>query len=320
MKIVFIGTPKFGAIILEKLAATEYKPVLVITSPDKPIGRKQILAPSQVKQSAQEHNIPIVQPKEIKNLTPELKKLKPDIIIACAYGQIVPRDILEIPKYGCLNIHPSLLPKYRGSSPIQHAILNGDEETGITIIFMDEKMDHGKIISACRLPIPEEITLEKLSEKLARSGAGLLIKTIPEWVNNKIAAKSQDESKATYTKLLTKEDGKINWAKSAEEIERQIRAFAPWPGSWTSWEILKGAIFKIKILKAKVHKQKSSSVYPEKRQFRPGKVLVVPQNEIGISCGKGFLVIKQLQIEGKNPSFAEDFLRGYPDFIHATLL
>lgn len=320
MKIVFMGTPEFGAIILEGLIRAGYRPVLVVTTPDKPVGRKQIITPLPVKISAQKYNIPISQPERIENCKLKIENLKPDLGIVAAYGQIIPKEILDIPKFGFLNVHPSLLPKYRGSSPIQSAILNGDKKTGVTIILMDEKMDHGGIIFNFKLLISnKKITYPELQKELAEKGAKLLSETIPKWLKGVIKPKAQDESKITYTKILKKEDGKVDWRKSAEEIERQIRAFDPWPGSYTFWE-KSGKAVQIKILKARVLESPSSVKYPV------GKALVVPQNELGVQCGKGFLsgagdflVIEKLQMEGGKEMNSEEFLRGHPDFIGTIL-
>lgn len=308
IKFIFMGTPEFGAIILKWLCQANYKPILVVTSPDKPKGRKQILTPPPVKVVAQKYKIPIAQPERIMNYEFEIKNLKPDLILVVAYGQILPKEVLEIPKYGCLNVHPSLLPKYRGASPIQYAILNGDKETGVTIILMDEKMDQGPILTISKFQITNpKITYLELHNKLAELGAKLLIETIPKWVKGEIKPKSQDESKATYTKILTKKDGKIDWQKSAEEIERQIRAFDPWPGSWTLWEGKR-----IKILKARVLKN-------EKKSYLLGRTLINPQNELCVQCGKDFLIVERLKLEGKREMTSEEFFRGHPNFIGTIL-
>jgi len=293
LKIIFMGTPEFGAIILEGLIKNNYKPALVITAPDKPVGRKQILTPPLVKIIAQKYKIPVEQPKKVLNYKLQATRMKPDLIIIAAYGEIIPKEILEIPKHGCLNVHPSLLPKYRGPSPIQAVILNGDKETGTTIILIDEKMDHGPIIANRQLPISDpKITTDELSKELAALSIDLLVEIIPKWINGEIKARPQDKSKATYTKIIKKEDGKINWKKSAIEIERQIRAFYPWPGTFTFW---KGK--RIKILKAEASK-------------------TAPENNLAIKCGKDYLIIKKLQPEGKKPIEINDFLRGHPDFIN----
>ena len=202
LKIVFMGTPEFGAIILEKLVKTPYKPILVITAPDKPKGRKQILTPPPVKQTAQKYDIPVEQPEKIGNWKLKIENLSPDLGIVAAYGQILPKTILDIPKYGFLNVHPSLLPRWRGPSPIQYTILNGDKETGVTIILMNEKMDHGPILAQRELEFSIfNFQFPNLCDKLAELGAKLLIETIPKWINGEITPKPQDESKATYTKF-----------------------------------------------------------------------------------------------------------------------
>jgi len=310
IKIIFIGTPKFGAIILERLIKNNYKPILVITAPDKPVGRKNVLTPSEVKLAVQKYKISILQPEKVSNIKGQLSNIKPDLIICAAYGQILPKEILEIPKYGCLNIHPSLLPKYRGASPIQTALLNNDKETGITIYVMDEKMDHGPILAGRELKIPNsKENYETLNKKLAEIGVKLLIETIPKWVKGEIKAKPQDESKASYTKIIKKEDGKIDWSKSAQEIEQQIRAFHPWPASFTFWS-KNGKNLQMKILESDILKSNQKSPI--------GKV-ILSDKKILVKCKKDFLIIKKLQIEGKKPMNSEDFLRGNSDFINAIL-
>ncbi len=293
LKIIFIGTPEFGAIILEELVKNNYKPILVITNPDKPVGRKQIMTPPPVKLVAQKHNILLAQPEKIKNYQSEIKNFAPDLIVVAAYGQIISKEILGIPKYECLNVHPSLLPKYRGASPIQSAILDGEEKTGVTLMLMDEKMDHGPILALQELEISRlrqsfggqsipKTTYQELHNKLAELGAKLLVETIPNWISGKIKPKPQDESKATYTKILKKEDGKISWNKSAKEIERQIRAFNSWPGSFTLCQKNDKNI-KVKILEADVLDDK--------------------------------LIIKKVQPEGKKPMDYEEFLKGNKSII-----
>lgn len=319
LKIIFLGTPEFGAIILEKLAETNFKPLLVITAPDKPVGRKQILTPPPIKVIAQKYKIPILQPDKILDSKFKIQDSKPDLIVVAAYGQILPKEILDIPKRGSLNVHPSLLPKYRGASPIQYAILNGDKKTGVTIMLMEEKMDRGPILNQRTLEIEAEETSTTLHRKLANLGAGLLMETISKWMQGMIKPRPQDDAQATYTKILTREDGRINWKKTAKDLEQEIRAFDYWPGSFTFWEKRDGTMVRIKILKARVLKSKGGITYSI------GKTLVVPQNEIGVQCRKGFLggggdflVIEKLQIEGKKEIGSEEFLRGYPDFIGTT--
>ncbi|PIR72090.1 MAG: methionyl-tRNA formyltransferase [Candidatus Nealsonbacteria bacterium CG10_big_fil_rev_8_21_14_0_10_36_24] len=289
-KIIFLGTPEFGVIILEGLINGGHKPILVVTAPDKPVGRKQMLTPPPVKTIAQKYNILIEQPKKIKNLELKIKNLKPDLGIVAAYGHIIPQEILTIPKYGFLNVHPSLLPKYRGPSPIQTAILNGDEETGVTIILMDEKIDHGPILAKRELEFSiSNFQFSKLHDKLAELGVKLLLETIAKWINGEIKPKPQNESKATYTKIIKKDDGKINWSRPTTEIEKQIRAFNPWPGTFTF--IKKNNLPSLKLRRA-------------------SKIIRVKILEAEVSKSNQ-LIIKKIQPEGKKPMTFEEFKRGY---------
>lgn len=279
MKIIFIGTPEFGAAVLKKLIDSNLKPVLVVTETSKPVGRKQVLTPPPVKVLAEKYNIPILQPKKILDSRFQILDSKPDLILMAAYGQIMPKEILAIPKYGCLNVHPSLLPKYRGPSPIQAALLNGDEETGVTIMLTEEKMDAGPIVAQKELIIGQKDDYKTLHDKLADLGAELLVETIPKWLTGEIKARLQEEAQATYTKILKREDGQIDWQKKPEEIERQIRALNPWPGAFTLYQGQR-----LKILKAGLENDK--------------------------------LIIEEVQPEGKKPMGFDDFLRGHPDFTY----
>jgi len=340
-KIIFIGTPNFGAIILKRLIKN-YRPVLVVTEPDKPAGRHQVLTPPPVKLLAEKYKIPFLQEEKILNLKSQILNLKPDLIVVAAYGQILPEEILKIPKYGCLNIHPSLLPKYRGPSPIQSVILNGEKETGITIILMDEKMDAGPMIAKSKismradgspihigknprrsssLPLgtlrgrqKSKITYLELHNQLAELGADLLIEKIPKWIEGKIKPEKQNEAKATYTKIIKKEDGKIDWQKSAEEIERQIRAFYPWPGTFTFFKKNDKKILRIKILKAEV-------IYSSEKQNKlpSGKVFLL-EEKLCVKCKKDLLEIKELQMEGKKSMAPAEFLKGNSDIINSILI
>ncbi len=215
MKFVFFGTPEFAAVILEKLIAADYIPAAIVCNPNEPVGRKKILTPPPVKRLIENNklSIEIFQPatkSELLAISDKLLAIKPNLMVIAAYGKIIPKEILNIPHRGTLNIHPSLLPKYRGASPIQYAILNGDKEIGITIMGVDEKMDHGPILANSKLLIDSD-TYESLSQRMAKLGAELLIKTIPDYISGKIKPIKQDHSKATYTKIIKKEDGKINW-------------------------------------------------------------------------------------------------------------
>jgi len=319
LKIIFAGTPEFSSVILDGIIRGSHRPVLVITTPDKPVGREQIITGSAVKLLAKKYDIPLLQPEEIKTLSCELKSLKPDLIIVTAYGQILSKEILEIPKYGCINLHPSLLPRWRGPSPIQYAILNGDRKTGVTVILMDEKIDHGPILFQREIIVAEDETGKTLYQKLAALGVRLLLETIFQLQRGMIKPRPQEEKGVTHSKSLTRENGKINWTKTAEEIERQVRAFELWPESFTLWQKA-DKVFKIKILKVGVLKSEGSITYPV------GKVLFFPENKLCIQCGLGlmpgegdFLVIERLQLAGKKEMAAEEFLRGYPNFTGSIL-
>jgi len=313
-----MGTPEFA----EKIFCSFYDAlkdkfeiIAVITAQDKPKGRKQILTPSPVKLWAQENNLSVLQPDKIRK--PEwiekIKALAPDLIILCAYGQIIPQEILDIPKYKALNIHPSLLPKYRGASPIQSVILNGQTETGVCLMIMDAEMDHGPIIQNSKFEIQNsKITFNKLADQLADLGAELLIKTLPDYIEGKIKPQEQDHSQATLCKLIKKEHGKIDWNKSAEEIERQIRAFAEWPTAYTEIRNPKSETRNnLKILNAETLNQKTDK--------KIGEVFLADKKELAVQAGNGILILKQLQLEGKKPMSTRDFLNGHPEIIGSIL-
>ncbi len=310
MKYIFFGTPEFAAIVLEKLINTGYIPETVICNPDEPVGRKQILTSPPVKRLIVNGKWPIeiFQPAtkaELLAISHKLLAIKPDLAIIAAYGKIIPKTILDIPKYGTINTHASLLPAYRGASPIQHVILNGDKETGVTIMKIDEEMDHGPIISNVKIQISNDDTFESLSQKLAISGAKLLIKIIPDYIYGKIKPIEQDHSKATYTKIIKKEDGKIDWSKSAGEIERMMRAFYPWPTTWAIWnnKILK-------IIEADIAGGNNHEI---------GKIFLINKKELAVKCGDGNLIIKKLQLEGGKILSAKEFLNGHKDFTGSIL-
>jgi methionyl-tRNA formyltransferase len=312
MKIIFIGTSKFAAIILEKLIGSTNQPFLVISAPDKAVGRKQIITPPPVAVLAQKHNIPLAQPKKIAEAMEEIKKLSPDLIILAAYGQIIPEAILTIPKYGSINVHPSLLPLWRGASPIQYAILNGDKRTGVTIMRMTAGLDEGPIILQEEMALTGQEYFSELHDKLAEMASELLNEAIADIFSGQVSLQLQDDSLASYSKILTKEDGRINWQKPAQTIERQIRALAVWPGSHTFFND-KGRPKRIKIIEAETHKS------IEGKKYSIGQVLNLPSDKIGVQCGQDLLVIEKLQVEGKQEITAADFLRGYPDFIGTIL-
>lgn len=298
MKIVFFGTPEFAVTTFESLAKNKDIEILaVITQPDKKVGRKQILESSPIKISAQQLNLPVIQPRNKLELTNALKKFKVDFFVVIAFGMILPKEILDMPKYGAINVHASLLPKYRGASPIQESLLNGDTETGISIIKIDEKLDHGKIYLLRRLTIEENDNTETLSSKLAKLSAEILPLVLEDIGNNNLPGIAQKDEKASFCRKIRKEDGKINWGKSAEDIKNMVRAYTKWPSAYTFFKDKK-----VKILSAKSEQTKTTQ---EKEIF------FIENNKLKISTKDGNLLPEKLQMEGKNPVSAQEFINGY---------
>jgi methionyl-tRNA formyltransferase len=307
IKIIFFGTPKFAEIILEKIIKSDnYEIIAVVTASDEPVGRKQILTASPVKIFAEKNVVKVLQPEkldeEFYNRLKAVCHSEADLFITAAYGKIIPKNILDLPKFGCINIHPSLLPKYRGASPIQSALLNGDKETGITIMKMDEKMDNGPKISEIRYRISETDTTEILMEKMANIGAELLLKTIPDYLEGKIKPQEQNHNEATFCKIIKKIDGKIDWQKSAEQIYNQWRAFQPWPGVFFELRI-KNKELGIKIIELSLTDLES--------QNKTGE-LFIGYNKLLVACGdRKLLEIRKIQPEGKKIMEAKEFINGY---------
>lgn len=308
MKFVFFGTPEFGAIVLEQLLKHGLQPFLVVSAPDKPVGRKQELTFSAVKVSALNNDIPLLQP---DNLSDDIiEKLQADLFVVAAYGKILPKSFLDIPRKGVLNVHPSLLPKYRGPSPVHASILNGDKETGVSIMLLDEKMDHGSILSQeIYKEDLDSITTPELTKELALAGGKLLSKTIGEWMNNDVISSLQDDTKATYTKIIRKENGHIDWNKNAVYIVRQVRAYIEWPGAYTFVEDSKGNSLRLKIIRAS---------FENTSKGKPGLVYS-HQDGMAVQTSSGLLVIHEIQIEGKSAIETKDFIRGYPWIIGKIL-
>lgn len=311
MRIVFMGTPEFSVPPLEYLIKSEYQVVGVYTQPDKPTGRGRTLEQLPVKRVALQHGLELFQPVRLRNPdeVARLAALKPDLILVAAFGQILPQSVLDIPKFGCLNIHPSLLPEYRGATPIPAAILAGDKETGVTIMLMDAGMDTGPIISQIIVGIEPDDTTESLTTRLAQAGVRLLGEALPLWFEGSLKPQPQDGSKATYTKPVTKDDGTIDWQMSAVEISRRIRAFHPWPGCYTWWQ---GKL--LKVLEAvALHKEGS---------LTPGKVVDLASGQpavVGVETGDGILGLLRIQLEGKRALTASEFLLGQRAFVGSTL-
>jgi methionyl-tRNA formyltransferase len=309
MRIVFMGTPEFSVVILRRLISSQHEVIAVYTRMDKLAGRGRVATAPPVKRIAQEHGLVIVQPRRLgdKVEVERLANLKPDAIIVAAYGQILPQEILDIPEFGCLNVHPSLLPRYRGASPISSAILAGDEETGVTIMLMDAGMDTGPVLNQKTVSIRDEDTAESLGSRLAQVGADLLIETLPQWFEGRLLPQPQKEEDATYTRPILKSDGKIDWNLPATELGRRVRAFYPWPGCFTLWQ---GKA--LKILEA--------VALPPDAKVEPGMVVALSSGApVGVGTGEGILGLRRVQIEGKRPMPAAEFLRGQKAFIGQRL-
>ncbi|MFA5360464.1 MAG: methionyl-tRNA formyltransferase [Candidatus Paceibacterota bacterium] len=304
MSFIFFGSSEFAKIVLQKLLEAKMKPLLVITNPLKPKGRKQILSPTPVYVLAQNENIPILTPERLDDpkFIAEIKNLKPEFAILTAYGKIIPPELLAIPPKGFINLHPSLLPKWRGATPIQSAILNGDEEIGVSLFLMDEQVDHGPIIQNTVYRIQNtRITYSELSEKLAELGAKLVIEGVPKWLKGEINTAPQEHSLATYCQKISPQDEKIQWDKTNIEIDRQVRAFNPQPGVFTKAISQGGDEIILKIIKG----------YPEEDSLEdlPGKVFSY-QEKMAVKCGQGFYVIEEIKPASKRIMTSEDFLRG----------
>ncbi|HAM88602.1 MAG: Methionyl-tRNA formyltransferase [Candidatus Falkowbacteria bacterium GW2011_GWC2_38_22] len=312
IKTIFIGTPDFGAPSLINLINDDsFDIVSIITQPDKKIGRKQELTSPIIKQVALEHNLPVLQPQKIKDITEQIKQLSPDLIIVIAYAQIIPGVILNIPKYGTINVHGSLLPKYRGASCIQATILNGDKETGVTIMKMDENLDTGPILSQKEITIIDSDTSKTLFEKLSILGADILIPTIKDYIDNKIQAIPQDDSKSSYVGMLKKEDGHINWNQPADKIERFIRAMHSWPGAFFNYQ-LRIKNYELKIIK-------TSNIFLNTNNHKPGEIFTY-NKKLFIMCRDKAIEILELQLSGKGQISAQSFLNGYSKYLINTNL
>ena len=311
-KIVFMGTPKFAVPVLEMLIE-KYGVDLVITQPDKKVGRKKVLTAPPVKVIAEEKGIKVLQPEKIsndENVLSELKELNPDIIITAAYGQLVPETILEIPKYKCINVHGSLLPKLRGGAPIQYSILEDHGKTGITIMYMVKKLDAGDMISKVEVDILDSDNYESLHDKLSIAGRDLLKETLPNIFTGNIAPEKQDDSLATFARNILREDEKIDWNKSAREIFNQIRALDPTPGAFTYFD-------------ENVLKIWNSEVVDLEENFsskKAGTIIKQDKKHIYILCGKNtVLKVKELQISGKKRMPVVNFLSNKKDYVGTIL-
>ena len=285
MKIIYMGTPDFAVAPLAALAENGYEVEAVITQPDKPKGRGKTMMPTPVKEEALKHGIPVLQPVKVRDpeFVEELKNLAPDIIIVAAFGQIIPKSILDMPRFGCINIHASLLPKYRGAAPIQQAVIDGEKESGVTIV----------------VPLAKDETGGSLFDKLAQAGAELLVQTLPSIFDGTATREKQpEESPTPYAAMISKKMGLLDFSKNAEELERLVRGLDPWPSAFT-------------FINGKTLKVWKSSVLEKQAQEAPGTVIAADKGGIQVACGQKVLVLHEVQLEGKKRMEADAFLRGY---------
>lgn len=302
-RIVFMGTASFSKAVLEKLLENNYNIIAVVTQPDRYVGRKRVLTMPDVKVVALEHHLPVYQPSKIKEEYQDIVALEPDLIITAAYGQIVPEAVLNAPKIGCINVHASLLPKYRGGAPVHYAIIEGDEVTGVTIMYMVKKMDAGNIISQRTVNIGKEETTGELYERLSDVGADLLIETLPSILEGTNDSIIQDESLVTYSPTISREQEKIDFNKSAIQVYNQVRGMNPWPGAYTTYQ---GKV--VKIWAGKVHDCKNANEHHGHQAN--GTIVKIFKDAIGVKTGDGIYLITEFQLAGKKRMLVKDYLNG----------
>lgn len=296
MNVVYMGTPEFAVPPLQAIINANHTVTGVFTQPDKPKGRGYVLTPPPVKECALANNIPVFQPKSMKDgeALEILKKLNPDVIVVVAFGKILPKEILDLPKYGCINVHASLLPKYRGAGPIQWCVLDGEEETGVTTMLMAEGLDTGDMLLKSSTKIGENETAGELHDRLSTMGANLIVETLSKLPNNEIIPEKQDDNLSNYAPMLTKELCKIDWSKSAQQIHNQVRGLNPWP---VAVALVNGK--RVKIYSTQLSDKNDTA----------GKVICL--NPLTVACGEGSVIITELQPEGKKRMNSQDYVRGY---------
>lgn len=302
MRVVFMGTPDFAVCTFEAILKAGHEIVLAVTQPDRPKGRGKSVSFSPVKEAAMAHAVEVFQPVRVREseCVEHIRQYKPDIIVAAAFGQILPKELLELPVYGCINVHASLLPKYRGASPIQWAVINGDAETGVTIQQMNEGLDTGDVIDKIRVKLNEDETGGSLFDRLAKEGGALCVRVLEAIENGTASYVPQREEDASYVGMISKSLGQICWNKSAVEIERLIRGLNPWPSAFT---YLNGKTFKL---------WKADVLPPTELHKAPGTILEAGRNGLLVQTGHGVLALTEVQIEGKKRMPVDSFLRGYP--------
>ena len=309
MRVIFMGTPDFAVSTLKSLLQSKHDVVLVVTQPDKPRGRGKQVSYSPVKEVALEHNIEVFQPQRIKSeeSVEYLRKYNADVMVVVAFGQILSKEILDMPKYGCINVHGSLLPKYRGAAPIQWAVLNGDEISGVTTMKMDEGLDTGDIILKKELVLAKDETAGSLFERMTALGAEACMETLDQLAEGSATFTAQNHNEATKTRLISKEMGKIDFDRSAEEIERLVRGMNPWPSAFTS---INGKTLKVwKCAVASIEELEDCE--ESLRSAENGQIVLVTKQNVYVKTAEGIIRLDEVQLEGKRRMICEEFLRGY---------
>ena len=301
MKIIYMGTPDFAVEALEALASSRHEVTAVFTQPDKPKGRGKAMQFTPVKEVALRENIPVYQPKKVRDpeVIQKIRELAPDVLVVVAFGQIIPQEILDIAPYGCINVHGSLLPKYRGAAPIQWAVIDGEKESGVTTMQMDAGLDTGDMLLKTVVPLDEKETGGSLFDKLSKAGADLLLETLDALENGTVTPQKQGESPTAYAKMLTKDMGAIDWNRPAKELERLIRGLNPWPSAYTFLNGKTLKVWKCAVERAECGKE------------APGTIIGVDKSGIHVACGSDALILKEVQLEGKKRMETDAFLRGY---------
>lgn len=306
MRIVFIGTPDFAVPCLRKLVEEKYNVVAVVTQPDRPNGRKKQLAAPPVKEAALLLGLPVLQPEKLKvDGVQDILDYKPDLIVTAAFGQILPKELIEYPAYGCINVHASLLPQYRGGAPIHKSIIDGQTETGVTIMYMVEKLDAGDMLSQVRVPIEDTDNVGTMHDKLSRAGAKLLLETIPKLLDGTIQPIPQDEAKVTYAWNIKREDERLDWTRSARELFNHVRGLYPWPVAYT---VVEGDNQTVKVWAASVLMEDTTN------HQEPGTILSVAPEGIDVQTGQGVLRLTHIQPAGKKAMAVADYVRGSSAF------
>lgn len=306
-KVIFMGTPEFAIAPLQVLIEEQFDVIAVVTQPDRPTGRKRIITPTPVKEVALQHGIPVLQPERLRDAdaVAEIVALQPDLIVTAAYGQILPASILNVPPYRCINIHASLLPRYRGGAPIQYAIMYGDDKTGVTIMYMAEGLDTGDMISRVEVPIEADDDVGTLFDKLSIAGAELLRDTLPRLLAGEVEPVAQNDEEASYAPNITREDERIDWKRSARDVFNQVRALHPWPIAFTLWN---GE--RLKVWTCKLSSASQASLADAQRDAEPGTVLQCTADGIEVMTGQGTIWLTKIQPAGKRAMDVAEFVKG----------